>query len=411
MKPLGQDLASSGSTTATMAVPGMDQGIALSLVIPTFNERSNLAQIVARLTDVLDTKIPDDYELIVVDDDSPDGTWRLAEELAHGYPSLRVLRRVDRKGLASAVVDGWKLGHGRILGVIDADLQHPPETLSALLDAILDGADLAVASRHVPGGGVSEWSVLRRLLSRGAQAVGLLMLPEVVGRVSDPMSGYFLVRRGAIADARLRPIGYKILIEVIARGVLDRIAEVPFVFDVRQHGSSKVARQQYIEYLTQLWGLRRERPLGWLQLWRRLPVARLSKFAVVGLSGVFVDMFILYLLSDPTTLGWGLTRSKVVAAEVAILNNFVWNDRWTFGDLARDDRGVRAWLRRLAKFNLICLLGLAINVVVLNVLFNLLGMNRYLANLVAIGVATSWNFGMNLGLNWRSAAARKLGPG
>jgi len=398
-------------TNDEMTVPHDDNGLTLSLVLPTYNERDNLAELVARLTALLDPKLPDDYELIVVDDDSPDRTWELAEQLTTDYPTLRVLRRTDARGLASAVVAGWQLGHGRILGVIDADLQHPPETLIALLDHITSGADLAVASRRVEGGGVSDWSIQRRLLSRGAQALGLAILPEVVGRISDPMSGYFLIRRSAVAGAKLKPLGYKILIEVIARGTVGRIAEVAYVFNERQHGESKVTRRQYIDYLRHLWRLRRDAPLAWLTPLRRSPAARLVKYSIVGLSGVGVDMVILYLLSDPTTLGLGLTRSKLIAAEVAILNNFVWNDRWTFRDLSRQDTGVAAWFRRLWRFHLICLVGLAINVLVLNLLFNLLGMNRYLANLIAIALVTVWNFGMNLALNWRSGAARKRADG
>jgi dolichol-phosphate mannosyltransferase len=105
-----------------------------------------------------------------------------------------------------------------VLGVIDADLQHPPELLLKLWGEIKRGGDLAVASRHVEGGGVSDWSVIRRFLSRGAQTLGLIILPEVIGRVSDPMSGYFMVRRRCIAGRTLSPLGYKILIEVLARG-------------------------------------------------------------------------------------------------------------------------------------------------------------------------------------------------
>ena len=372
--------AAGRSIEGAMIVPQRDGDLTLSLVLPTFNERDNLRELVARVSAVLDTKLAGDYEMIVVDDDSPDHTWELAEQLTHQVPALRVLRRTDARGLASAVVDGWKLSRGHILGVIDADLQHPPETLIALLDHITSGADLAVASRRVEGGGVGDWSVKRRLLSRGAQALGFALLPEVIGRISDPMSGYFLVRRTAVEGTTLKPIGYKILVEVIARGAVGRIAEAAYVFNVRQHGESKVSRRQYLDYLRHLWRLRRDSPLGWLALLRHGSLNRLVKYSLVGLSGVGVDMLILYLLSDPTTLGLGLTRSKIVAAEVAILNNFVWNDRWTFRDVSLHDRGVAAWFRRLLKFHIICFAGLVINVIVLNLLFNLVGMNRYIVH-------------------------------
>jgi dolichol-phosphate mannosyltransferase len=134
-----------------------------------------------------------------------------------------------------------------------------------------------------------------------------------------------------------------------------------------------------------------------------LPVNRFVRFGVVGLSGVVVDMGLLFLLSDPSMLGWGLTRSKLIAAELAIINNFIWNDTWTFRDIASHQRGFRHRLQRFAKFQLICLGGLVLNTVLLNLQFNLLGMNRYLANAVAIGIVTGWNFWLNFKLSWRAA--------
>ena len=228
----------------------------LSLVIPTFNEGENIQEIVSILAKLLDRTIPDDYELIVVDDDSPDRTWELARELISTYPQLRVIRRETERGLSTAVIRGWQAARGEILGVIDADLQHPPEILRRLWAEMNQGAELAVASRNITGGGVSEWSLVRRLLSRGAQLLGLIILPEVIGRLSDPMSGYFMVRRSAIANRQLSPVGYKILIEVVARGQIKRIAETGYVFRERRIGASKVTWKQYVEYIQHLIRLR-----------------------------------------------------------------------------------------------------------------------------------------------------------
>ena len=227
-----------------------------SLVVPTYNEAANIAEIISVLTQVLDSKILNQYELIVVDDDSPDRTWEIAESLIPSYPQLRVMRRMKERGLSSAVVRGWQVSRGKILGVIDGDLQHPPQILLQLLKMIENGADLAVASRNMAGGGVSSWSLIRRCLSRGAQILGLMILPKILGRISDPMSGYFLLHRKAIEGVQLRPIGYKILLEVIGRGRIDRVAEVGYVFNERQAGESKVTWQQYLEYLQQLIRLR-----------------------------------------------------------------------------------------------------------------------------------------------------------
>lgn len=370
----------------------------LSLVVPTRNESGTIAAFLEAATGVLDGLLPGEYELILVDDDSPDRTWEQALALRDRFPALRVLRRVGEKGLASAVVRGWQLARAPVLGVIDADLQHPPEVCARLWAEMARGADLALASRHVPGGGVSEWSLRRRVLSRGAQLLGLLVLPGLVGRVSDPMSGFFFVRRSALEQAELRPAGYKILVEVLGRGRVRWISETGYVFRERAAGASKATASVYADYLLHLARLRRDTLLA----------SRFVRFAIVGLSGVCVDMGLLYVLSDPRALGWGLTRSKLLAAEAAIVNNFCWNDLWTFRDLVPRRRRPSGTLKRLLKFNLICLAGLALNVLLLNLQFNVLGMNRYAANAVAIGAVTAWNFLVNRALAWR---ATEVTPG
>jgi dolichol-phosphate mannosyltransferase len=373
------------------APPLAQHPIFLSLIVPTYNERQNVASLVDQLSTLLDATLRDRYELIIVDDDSPDQTWEVAQSLLPQYPQLRVIRRQTERGLSTAVLRGWQASQGEVLGVIDGDLQHPPDVLLKLINAVEQGADLALASRHADGGGVSDWQFIRRLLSRGAQLLGLMILPGVVGRVSDPMSGYFLVRREAILARSLNPLGYKILIEVLARGAVYRIREVGYVFRERQEGESKVTWRQYVDYLRHLVQLRFS--LG--------ATGRFLRFALVGFSGVFVDMVIFYLLSDPSTLHWGLTRSKVIAAEIAIINNFLWNDAWTFGDVARQQGALKQRFKRLVKFNLVCLAGLALNVVILNLLFNTLHLDRYVANLLAIAIVTLWNFWINLKLSWR----------
>jgi dolichol-phosphate mannosyltransferase len=374
--------------------------ILLSVVIPTYKERDNIENVVNILSGLLDQTIPGNYELIVVDDDSPDRTWEVAENLIPDYPQLRVMRRQEERGLSSAVIRGWQGARGSILGVIDGDLQHPPEVLTQLWQKIEQGADLAVASRHVEGGGVSSWSVIRRFLSRGAQVLGLVILPEVVGRVSDPMSGYFMVRRKAIANTTLNPIGYKILLEVIGRGQIGEIGEVGYIFRERTEGESKVTWKQYVDYIQHLIRLRLSTGrIGKISQKVNFPIGRFLRFGAVGFSGVFVDLTIFHLMR--TVINLGLTRSTILSAEVAILNNFLWNDLWTFGDISRKQIGKRQRFKRFWKFNMVCLAGIIIQTLVINFLYNNLGMNQYLAKLIAIAVATIWNFWVNLKLSWR----------
>ena len=165
-----------------------------SLVLPTFNERSNIGPLIGRIEAVLNRE-PIDFEIILVDDNSPDETWKLAWKSPRRTLIFRLLGGKGARGLATAVVEGWKAARGEILGVMDADLQHPPEILPHLLGPILRGhADISVASRHASGGGVGEWNLPRRFVSRGAAAIAFLLLPQTLRLVQDPMSGFFLIK-------------------------------------------------------------------------------------------------------------------------------------------------------------------------------------------------------------------------
>jgi dolichol-phosphate mannosyltransferase len=377
-----------------IAPANADSRVDVSLVLPTYNEAKNIAAVIEQLVPVLDAVPNLQYEIIVVDDDSPDRTWEIALGLTDKFPQVRVIRRQGERGLSTAVIRGWQIALGRVLAVMDADLQHPPEVVANLCKEMLRGADLGIASRHVEGGGVSDWSLARRIISRGAQMIGFMLLPEVIGRISDPMSGFFMIRRTCIEDRKLSPLGYKILVEVLGRGTVGWISEVPYTFRERVEGSSKLTNRIYFEYFQHLLRLR-------LYL---LQVSSFFRFCVVGASGVVIDMTFLFLLSDPRMLGWGLTRSKILAAEAALLNNFIWNDLWTFGHISKHQTTFGQRVKRLLKFNAICLIGIFFNVIIINIEFNLFHMNRYLANLIAIGLVTLWNYKSNKEFSWRVTA-------
>ena len=194
-----------------------------------------------------------EWELIVVDDGSPDGTADLAESYAPVHP-VRVVRRPGKAGLASAVLAGFAEARGDVLLVMDADLSHPPEAVPRLVSAIQDGADLAVGSRYVKGGGTEDWPLKRRVVSRAACLLGNVLVP-----VRDCTSGFFAVRRSAIDGVKLNPIGFKIGFEVMARAHYTRAVEVPYVFRDRELGRSKFGRREILQYLVQLGQVARDR--------------------------------------------------------------------------------------------------------------------------------------------------------
>jgi dolichol-phosphate mannosyltransferase len=230
--------------------------VAFSLVVPTRNESHNLAELIARLKPAIASELGDSYEILVVDDNSPDGTWQVAASLAAADPHVIALRRMEERGLATAVVRGWQAARGSLLGVIDGDLQHPPEVTAQLIAAMRKGADLAVASREAQGGGTSDWSLLRLLISRGSRALGRVLLPGVLGLVTDPMTGFFVVRRTAIENVLLAPCGYKILVELLVRSRIRTIVEVGYVFQSRQRGESKASLKVFVDYVQHLIRLR-----------------------------------------------------------------------------------------------------------------------------------------------------------
>ena len=376
---------------------GKEPALHFSLVVPTFNERENLGSLVERVHKSLSSH---PYELIIVDDDSPDETWKLAAEMAEREPQLRVIRRQGERGLATAVVAGWKEARGEVLGVMDGDLQYPPELLPQLLQAVDEtSADLAVASRYVPGSRVEQWSFLRKVNSWGARLLARLALPGVIGRLQDPGAGCFVMQRHVIEDIELRPTGYKILLEVLARGHDASVVEIPHHYQGRQEGKSKLDFRQHIAFLSHLQKL----------AWETGEIGRLLRFCTVGLSGVLVNLGMLWMLTERFRMYY--LYSAAIAVECAIVNNFLWNEVWTFVDKTRTRRTLQHRLKRFLKFHALCAGGGLLNLGVLWMLTDNLGIDYLLSAVVGLSVAIVWNYRLNATLTWLSPQTRSRSYG
>jgi len=227
----------------------------VSLVIPTRNEREN---IVVLLDAVLARLSGRDFEVLIVDDDSPDLTWEIASTYARSHPEVLVVRRIGERGLSGAVIAGFRKASGDVLAVMDADLSHDPSLLPKLIDTVDAGADVAVGSRRVPGGGAENWKWHRRKTSDLATSLAKWWLGAPL---SDPMSGYFAIRRSLFesVSSALQGEGYKILLEIVCRARPKRIVELPYVFHDRRQGVSKLTPKVGAEFLKSLWDLRRTR--------------------------------------------------------------------------------------------------------------------------------------------------------
>ncbi|MCE4609567.1 MAG: polyprenol monophosphomannose synthase [Desulfurococcales archaeon] len=266
----------------------------LTIVIPTYNEAENIKVLVERLVDVLESNDINDFEVLVVDDNSPDGTCSIVKQISSRDQRIKCVLRVDEKGLASAVVEGFRHAKGSYIVVMDADLQHPPEIVPKLVRVLEEkGADLAVASRYVKGGGVAGWSRIRLLMSR-LGTIGVKLLVDETCKTTDPLAGFFAVRKDKLSIEKFRPRGFKILIEILVQHPDLRVVDVPYVFQRRYAGQSKLGADVILDFLK--------------QAWRFYPSFRVN---ISGLLGVFLYFIaVLYL----TGIGRSLLGSLYVGA-------------------------------------------------------------------------------------------------
>ena len=316
-------------------------GPGVSIVVPTFREAANIPTLVCRVQAAMADLPGGEWELIFVDDDSRDGSEAVVSELAQHAPVRIEVRRAPPRDLSLSVIHGMRCARFDRLVVMDADLSHPPERIGALLAALADDCDLAIGSRYVPGGEIdAEWSRWRRLNSRIAT---LLAAPLV--RCSDPMSGFFATDRRALPDLRqLRPVGYKISLELMVRGRL-RVTEVPIGFSDRDRGESKMNWRQQLNYLRHLHRLYR---------YRFGDAARLISFGLVGASGFVIDVAFYLGLQG---LGVEHLVARFTSFWPAVSWNWLINRALTFDERPRHPR-TRQW----SKFVASSALGLGVNV-------------------------------------------------
>lgn len=365
------------------AEPTASPPLLVTVVLPTYNERQNIAAAIAAIASAF-ARHEWSWEILVVDDDSPDRTWEVVERLAD--PRVRCYRRLDRKGLSSAIVDGLSLGRGERLVVADADLQHDLEKIPDLVDALVRHP-LAVGTRYAAGGGTSGWSRRRLTMSRMATIACQVVLGI---RCSDPMSGFFAIRRETFQRLapRLNPRGYKLLMELLYAARPASVGEVPYVFSPRRAGDSKLSSQVIWDFGLSLLEL----------LSRRLVSARFVKYATVGLSGVAVQYGTFYLLWRQLIVDESATAAAIATAACS---NYLINNWWTFGD--RRHHGGEM-LRGLLLFILIAGAGALINQAVTWYLHDRHGFDLVFTMAVGIAVTTVWNYFLNLDLTWRGHA-------
>jgi dolichol-phosphate mannosyltransferase len=359
-------------------------GPALVVVIPTFNERDNIAPLLENLAQALDGIR---WEIVFVDDDSTDGTVEAIRQACSTDGRIRSVRRLGRRGLASAVVEGLQSNFAPFIAVMDADLPHDERLLGPMLDILRrDEADVVVGSRYLAEGSVGDWGKGRRTMSRLATGLSRLVLR---GRdLTDPMSGFFMLKRDAFDAAmrRLSQEGYKILLDILASSPRTvRIKEVPYVFGTRQHGQSKLDSLVVLDYLTLLL----DKLVG-----RWVPV-RFLMFTAVGSIGVLLHMAVLAAVLD---LGVAFLPAQIVATVVAIACNFFLNNTLTYRD--KRLKGFGAVLLGLVSFYAVCSVGAVANVGIANFLF-VQDYAWWVSGICGILVGAVWNYATSALFTWR----------
>ncbi|AJA11578.1 putative glycosyltransferase [Sphingopyxis fribergensis] len=368
--------------TADAILPVDTLPLEVAIVVPTLNEAANVEKLIEKLSVVLAGR---GWEVVFVDDNSPDGTSELVRRIGRSSRHVRIVQRVGRRGLSSAVVEGILATAAPVIAVMDGDLQHSEDALPRLIDAIASGgADIAVGTRYVAGGGVGDWDKDRARMSRLATRAGQIALGT---DVSDPMSGFFAVRRDAFERAlpRLSAIGFKILIDILASSPAPlKVTEIPYQFRTREAGESKIGARVIAEYAE----LIADKTVG-----RFVPI-RLLKFLMVGGLGVFVHLAVLR-----TILGAGspFITAQTSAVMTAIAFNFFLNNSFTYAD-----RKLKGWrlVGGLASFYAISALGAVANI---GIGTWMAGHDErwWVAGVAGVLVGAIWNFAMSSAVTWR----------
>lgn len=363
----------------------------LSVIIPTLNEEENIRNLIMAVDSVFRENNLNG-QILVVDDNSTDATISIVHTIMKQKTNVGILIREKDRGLSQSVAEGFSRASSDVFIVIDADLSHPPSLIPRMYEEIQNGNDIVIGSRYMERGGIRGWPLKRRVISIGATFLGRLLFPDI----TDPVSGFFAVRKAVVDKAPLKPRGYKILLEVLGKGTWLNDKEIPFEFVDRKIGSSKLRIKTIIEYAQQVaditfYSITHHKSAAWRE-WKRV-----FKFGIVGLSGIAVSLGVLFIAVELLAVNKDL--ASPIAIELSILNNFIWNDLWTFGS-GKNQKAFSTY-HRLVTFNIVSIGGAAINYIIFLVLTSQFAVYYLTAQLIGIPVAFIWNFLMNRRVTWK----------
>jgi dolichol-phosphate mannosyltransferase len=401
----------------------------LSVIVPTYNESENILTLLNSIREKIPSSLSS--EIIIVDDNSPDRTAELVEGYSRTLEddnigldernptkyklhrddnligsgqtkfSISIIHRNEKKGLVSAVMDGIKSSKGQYIVVMDADLSHSPEVIPKMVEELHSPeVDIVVASRYARGGSIIGWPFKRRLISKGAVKLARYSLP-INKEITDPMSGFFALKRHIIYNVKIDSAGYKILLEILVKSSNARVKEIPYTFTDRKSGQSKLDNAviwDYVKAVYQLYryGRKSGKAASWLTRVKKqrvvLFLSKAGRFYTVGASGLLINYLVSVLLFNFSLANMGYIQATICGIIVSNISNFLLNKAWTFEDR---DFTLRRTLRQYGFFAAITSGGAGIQLGILHVLLLQSGFSYEVSLLVAVGIASISNFLLN----------------
>ncbi|WP_299292839.1 glycosyltransferase family 2 protein [Nitrosopumilus sp.] len=372
----------------------------VSIIVPTYNESQNIVNILKSIRDNIPSGIY--AETIVVDDNSPDGTGKIVEDYISNIKKIAentidVIHRKAKNGLSSAILNGIQNAKGEMIVVMDSDFSHPPQIIPKMIDALKQyQCDLVVGSRYITGGNIQGWTAKRKLISRVATLIAKKGLNV---KTKDPMSGFFAFKKNIIKELNFDALGYKFLLELLVKTKEINVKEIPYTFEDRKFGSSKLDSSTMIEYLRAVWKLYKNEKIKTSNE-KRSSVRFLSKaarFFTVGASGFGVNYLVSMLFSSGLTDFW-YVHANIFGIIASISTNFFLNKVWTFEDR---DFSRRKTLSQYGKFGLFSSLGAIVQLAMVFWLVDSHNVSYPFALILAIATAAFSNFILNKKLTFK----------
>jgi len=365
----------------------------VSIVIPTYNESENIKGILHLIKEHLPKNT--NVEAIVVDDNSPDGTGKIAEAYFESLKektryTINVINRKTKEGLSSAILNGIQQAKGKIIVVMDSDFSHPPQLIPKLVEALKQSkTDIVVASRYLNGGSIQGWSLKRKIISR----IATIIAKKGLGvKESDPMSGFFAFNKDIIKGINFDAIGYKILLEMIVKVKDASIKEIPYTFLDRQNGKSKLGTKTILEYVHAVWNLYRYGKKNQRSEKRTSVrfVSKAARFFSVGASGLGVNYLTSVLLT--TNLDMWYLHATILGIVFSITSNFFLNKYWTFED---KDFAIKRTIIQFGKFSAFSSIGALVQLGIIYYLVDEIGLSYPSSLVLAVTTAAFSNFVLN----------------